>query len=59
MDNWYEKIAKTGLLGTRAKVTAEAGRGEWSSQKPEDPPKDKSPMARALDRSMAPKKPSA
>ena len=31
MDNWYSKVAKTGLLGTKAKVSADSGKADWSS----------------------------
>jgi len=30
-DNWYEKIAKSGWIGDKAKVAAESGRAPWSS----------------------------
>lgn len=29
--NLYEKAAKAGLLGTKAKISAESKRAEWSS----------------------------
>lgn len=38
MDNWYEKVAKSGFLGTKAKVSAEAGKADWSSKKEEQKP---------------------
>lgn len=41
MENWYEKLAKTGLLGTKAQVSAEAHRGEWSEKDPVDLAKKK------------------
>jgi len=38
VDNWYSKVAKTGLLGTKAKLSAETDRAEWSM--PAKDPKD-------------------
>ncbi len=32
--SWYEDLAKKGLLGTRAQISAETGTADWSS-KPE------------------------
>lgn len=35
-ESFYEKLARRGLLGTKAKVSAEAGRADWSTPKTED-----------------------
>lgn len=54
MDNessWYEKIAKSGFLGTKAKVSAEAGKAEWSHKKEE--PKPQAPQLEAMKRRQA------
>lgn len=32
-DSWYSKMAKTGLLGTRAKVSAESEPADWYTGK--------------------------
>jgi hypothetical protein len=33
--SWYEKAAKSGWLGTKAKVSADAGKADWSNKKVE------------------------
>lgn len=35
-DSMYEKLAKSGWLGTKAEVSAKAGQAEWSTKKPQD-----------------------
>lgn len=48
-ENWYEKIAKSGWLGTKAQVSAENGNATWSSGQKENP------MSLALKRAAASK----
>lgn len=51
MDNWYEKLAKDGWLGTKAKMSADTGRGDWSSKKAGD---QTGAMKRALEKKKMP-----
>lgn len=37
-DNWYEALAKKGYLGTKAKVSADSGKADWSKPKDEQKP---------------------
>lgn len=38
MDNLWEKAAKSGWLGTRAKVSADTKTADWSTKKEEQKP---------------------
>ncbi len=35
---WYEDLAKKGLLGTRAQISAETGTADWSTKPKEEDP---------------------
>jgi hypothetical protein len=35
--NWYQKLAKSGWLGTKAQVSAEYGNPSWGSDNTQDP----------------------
>lgn len=36
-DNWYQKMAKSGWLGTKAQVSAQYGKPEWAADNSNDP----------------------